>query len=252
MLTGERKQYLLARLASEGKIVAKQVAQELGLSEDSIRKDLRELAAEGLCRRVYGGALPPAPAAAAYARRESIEPLGKTRVGRLAAGLIPDGATVIIDGGTTARALVGALHQDLQCTVITHSPTIAASLVPHPRIDITLIGGRLFKHSIVTCGAVALETVSTLSADLCFIGVTGVHPEHQLTTGDPEEAAMKRALARRSADTYVLASSEKIGAVSPYQVTRLTEITAVITDARPTTSMIADLERAGTSILHAR
>jgi DeoR/GlpR family transcriptional regulator of sugar metabolism len=251
VLTSERKQYLLTRLAAEGKIVAKVVAHELGLSEDSIRRDLRELAAEGLCRRVYGGALPASPAIAAYAQRESIEPIGKGKVARLAAGLVPTGATVIIDGGTTALALVDALTPELECSVITHSPTIAAALVAHPGIDVTVIGGRLFKHSIVTCGAVALEAVSMLSADLSFIGVTGVHAEHQLTTGDPEEAAMKRAFARRSADSYILASSEKIGAVSPYQVARLTDITAIITDAPPTSPLLADLSQAGTPMLHA-
>ncbi|MCV2393262.1 DeoR/GlpR family DNA-binding transcription regulator [Actinotalea sp. M2MS4P-6] len=251
MLASERRQYLLDRLAAEGKIVAKQVARDLDLSEDSIRRDLRELAAEGLCQRVYGGALPASPAVAPYAQREAIEPAGKTRVARTAARLVTPGSTVIIDGGTTALALVAALPPSLECSVITHSPTIAAALVPHPRIDVTVIGGRLFKHSIVTCGSAALEAVSMLSADLCFIGVTGVHPERQLTTGDSEEAAMKRALARRSADTYVLASSEKIGAASQFQVAAFTDITAVITDAPADDPSVLALQQVGVPLIHA-
>ena len=251
MLTSERRQYLLTRLAADGKVVAKQVAQELGLSEDSIRRDLRELAAEGLCQRVYGGALPASPAVVPYAGREAIEPAGKARVARTAAALVQPGSTVFVDGGTTALALVGALPATLECSVVTHSPTIAAALVPHPRIDVTVIGGRLFKHSVVTCGAVALEAVSMLSADLCFIGVTGVHPEHQLTTGDLEEAAMKRALSRRAADTYVLASSEKIGTASQYRVVAFADVTGIVTDAAPDDRVVRDLARAGAPLVHA-
>ena len=94
-----------------------------------------------------------------------------------------------------------------------------------------LLGGRLFKHSAVTCGAAAAEAASSVAADLFFLGVTGVHAEHGLTTGDVEEAAIKRTLASRAADTYVLASAEKVGAVSPYKVLDLSDITALLTDA---------------------
>src|SRR5690606_6943346 len=106
------------------------------------------------------------------------------------------------------------LPRSLDCTIITHSPTIAASLLGH-RARVLLIGGELFKHSAVACGAAAVEAASRVSADLAFIGVTGVHATG-LTTGDPEEAAMKRVLAGRAAETYVLASSEKLGAASRY------------------------------------
>jgi DeoR C terminal sensor domain len=80
-------------------------------------------------------------------------------------------------------------------------------------VEIQLLGGRIFKHSVVACGAAAVEAASAISADAFPLGVTGVHPDAGLTTGDVDEAAMKRALARRAADTYVLASADKIGAV---------------------------------------
>jgi DeoR/GlpR family transcriptional regulator of sugar metabolism len=84
-----------------------------------------------------------------------------------------------------------------------------------------------------------------------FLGVTGVHPEAGLTTGDAEEAAMKRTLAARAADTYVLASTEKVGAISPYKVLGLDDVTAVITDAPPDHLVLAQLRQRGTSIISA-
>ncbi|TXS44792.1 DeoR/GlpR family DNA-binding transcription regulator [Streptomyces sp. t39] len=251
MLAAERRDHLLGLLAREGKIVAKDVAAELGISEDSVRRDLRDLAAEGLCQRVYGGALPVSPAVVGYAARQSVAPDGKQRVARVAAGLVGPGGTVILDGGTTALAVAHALPRDLDCTVITHSPTIAAALLDHPRAELFLLGGRVFKHSAVTCGAAAVEAAQNVSADLCLLGVTGVHPDAGLTTGDAEEAAMKRALSARAADTWILASSEKIGTASRFRVLPFGKITGLITDAAPDDTVVAGLGTLGVQVLTA-
>ncbi|GAB1514744.1 DeoR/GlpR family DNA-binding transcription regulator [Actinophytocola sp. KF-1] len=231
MLAAERRDLLLARLRTDGKVIAKELAAELGLSEDSVRRDLRELAAAGLCQRVYGGALPVSPAVADYATRTAVSLDSKDRVARRAAELVRPGSTVILDGGTTALAVTRALPADLAATVVTHSPTVAAALVEHPTVEVFLIGGRLFKHSAVTSGAAAAEAAERVQADLFLLGVTGVHPEAGLTTADADEAAMKRLLARRAADTYVLASEEKIGAASPFEVLPWDAVAGVITDA---------------------
>ncbi|MFE4001614.1 DeoR/GlpR family DNA-binding transcription regulator [Nocardioides sp. YIM B13467] len=251
MLVGQRRAHLLRLLDETGKIVAKDAAAELGISEDSIRRDLRDLAAEGLCQRVYGGALPVSPAVVDYATRRSVEPGGKRAVAATAAGLVRPGSTLILDGGTTALAVAEALPRDLECTVITNSPTVASALLQHPSADLFLLGGRVFKHSAVACGAAAVEAAQNVSADLCLIGVTGVHPEAGLTTGDAEDAAMKRALAARAAETYVLASSEKIGTASPYRVLPWGQITGVITDSDPTDDVIKQLSALDVEILHA-
>jgi DeoR/GlpR family transcriptional regulator of sugar metabolism len=231
MLAAQRRDLLLDRLRVNGRIVAKDLAAELGISEDSIRRDLRDLAAAGLCQRVYGGALPVSPAVADYTTRQQVAPASKHRVAAAAAALVEPDSTVIIDGGTTALAVVHALPIDLRATVVTHSPTVASALVDHAGVDVYLIGGRLFKHSMVACGAAAVEAVRGLHAELFLLGVTGVHPETGLTTGDADEAAMKRALAHQAADTYVLASAEKIGAASRFTVLPIEEVAAVITDA---------------------
>lgn len=251
MLAAERRDYLLGLLAREGKIVAKDVAGELGISEDSVRRYLRDLAAEGLCQRVYGGALPVSPAVADCSARQSVALGGKQRVASVAAGLVRPGSALILDGGTTALAVAHALPQDLACTVITHSPTIAAALLDHPQAELFLLGGRVFKHSAVTCGAAAVEAAQNVSADLCLLGVTGVHPEAGLTTGDAEEAAMKRALSARAADTYILASSEKIGTASQFRVLPWEKVSGLITDADPHDTVIGHLKALGVDVLAA-
>lgn len=237
MLAAERRAHLLDTLAREGKVVAKSIAAELGISEDSVRRDLRELAAEGLVQRVYGGALPVSPAVVDYAARRRVNPDSKQRVARAALRLIGPGMTVLLDGGTTALAVAELLPRDLHCTVVTHSPTVAAALVDHPTAQVVVIGGVLFKHSAVTGGASAVEAAQRISADLFLLGVTGVHPDAGLTTGDPDEAAMKRALAARSAETWVLGSAEKIGAASPFQVLPWSDVAGVLTDAGPSPTM---------------
>jgi DeoR/GlpR family transcriptional regulator of sugar metabolism len=249
MLAAQRRDLLLERLRLDGRLVAKDLAAELGVSEDSVRRDLRELAGAGLCQRVYGGALPVSPAIADHAGRERLEPASKQRVAAVAARLVVPGSTAILDGGTTVLAVVRALPLDLAATVVTHSPTVAAALVDHRDVEVFLLGGRLFKHSLVTCGAAAVEAAQGVTADVFLLGVTGVHHEAGLTTGDADEAAMKRALARRAADTYVLASAEKIGAASRFVVLPLGDVTGVITDADPDVPAVRDLVEAGVELV---
>lgn len=251
MLAAQRRDALLARLDSDGRIVVKDLAAELGVAEDSLRRDLRELAAAGLCQRVYGGALPVSPAIADYAARREVAPASKRRVARRAAQLVAPGSTVILDGGTTTLQVARALPPDLEATVVTHSPTVAAALVAHPRIELFLLGGRVFKHSAVASGAAAVEAAAAVNADVFLLGVTGVHPEAGLTTGDADEAAMKRALARRAAETYVLASTEKIGTASRFSVLPLAEIAGIVTDADADHPALIEIRRSGVPILAA-
>jgi DeoR/GlpR family transcriptional regulator of sugar metabolism len=251
MLAAQRKALLLDRLRRDRRVVAKDVATELGISEDTVRRDLRDLAAAGLCQRVYGGALPASPAVADYPTRRQVAVAGKQRVAAAAATLVRPGTTVLIDGGTTALAVAGALPAALEATVITHSPTVGAALAEHPTVEVHLIGGRLFKHSVVACGAAAVEAAQRVTADLFLLGVTGVHQEAGLTTGDADEAAMKRVLAGRAAETYVLASAEKIGAASRFEVLPLTAVAGVVTDAPADDDTVRRLEAGGLAIVHA-
>ena len=230
MLTSQRKQLLLNRLAKDGQIVAKMLSAELKLSEDTIRRDLRELAAAGLLQRVHGGALPASPAVVDFVGRQHLANKGKVAIGRAAAEMIQKGQVVLLDGGTTAVQVARHIPQHLQATVVTHSPSVAVELAQHQKIEVIVIGGKLFKHSVVAMGVMALEQIVRIRADIYFMGVTGVHPEAGLTTGDFEEAAIKQALSRSAAETIVLASAEKMGAASAYLVMPLADLSGLITE----------------------
>ena len=251
MLTTHRKQQILSLLQRDGQVIAKDVSLSMGVSEDTIRRDLRELAQEGLLQRVHGGALPASPAIVNFGARESIAPEGKVAIGLAAARMIQPGQVVILDGGTTARQIACHIPLDLRATVVTHSPTIAMELISHPHIDVLLIGGRLFKHSVVAVGAAAIEAIAQIHADTFFMGVTGVHPKAGLTTGDFEEAAIKRALSRAAAETFVLASSEKLNTASSYAVVSLDEIAGILTERSADPALTQPYERRNTPIIRA-
>jgi DeoR/GlpR family transcriptional regulator of sugar metabolism len=229
MLTSQRKAHILAILKRDGQVVAKTLSQDLGLSEDTIRRDLRELASEGLLQRVHGGALPASPAVVDFAGRQQIASEPKAAIGRAAAAMVRPGQLVFLDGGTTAVQMARHLPRDLRATIVTHSPSIAVTLVEHPELEVILIGGRLFKHSLVTVGAATMEAISRVHADAYFMGVTGIHPSKGLSTGDFEEAQVKRALMAAAADTIVLASSEKLNAVSPHVIAPLDDVSGIVT-----------------------
>lgn len=251
MLTTERKALLLDLLKAEGRIVAKEVSRRLGLSEDTIRRDLRELAGDGLLQRVHGGALPASPALASLPVRRRVSPEGKAAIARAAAALAKDGQILFLDGGTTAVAVARALPAELRATVATHSPDVAVALLDKPGLEVELIGGRLYKHSNVAVGAVAQEAIRQIRADLYFMGVTGIHAEHGLTTGDREEAAIKRAISRQAAETIVLGSQEKLGAVSAYEVVALEAIDGLIVERSCPEPAMAPFAARGVPIIRA-
>ena len=248
MLTLQRKQHLLEILGRDGQIVAKSLSEQLGLSEDTIRRDLRQLAKEGLLQRVHGGALPASPAAAPFVERQQISSEAKPAIGRAAAAMIRSGQVVFIDGGTTAVQLARQLPQTLRATVVTHSPSIAIELVTHPYIEVIMIGGRLFKHSIVGVGAATIEAIGQIRADLYFMGVCSLHPEAGISTGDYEEACVKRALCNAALKTVVLASPEKLDTASPYQIVPLAQISEIVVNTDVAGALIAPYRKMGITV----
>jgi DeoR/GlpR family transcriptional regulator of sugar metabolism len=251
MLTSQRKKAILDALARDGQVLATELSARFGISEDTVRRDLRELAAEGLLQRVHGGALPASPAVAPFARREQMESDAKRRIAKKAAEMIAPGQVVIVDGGTTSALLVRQLPGNLRATIVTHSPSVAVALAEHASVDVVLIGGKLYKHSIVTVGAAAVEAMSHIHADIFFMGVTGVHPTAGLTTGDFEEAHIKRALSARAAETVVLASAAKLNAASAYKIGGIELAQTIIVEEAADTKLTEPIEQAGITVLRA-
>jgi DeoR/GlpR family transcriptional regulator of sugar metabolism len=249
VLTAQRKQLILGRLARDGQLVAKTLSEELGISEDTVRRDLRELAREGRLQRVHGGALPASPAVGDLDVRQQVAPVDKRALGQAGAALVKDGQLVILDGGTTAVQVARHLPPALRATFVTHSPTVAIELAKHPHLEIIMLGGRLYRHSMVNVGAPVIEAAAQLHADLSFMGVTGVHPQAGLSTGDYEEAAVKRALHHQAAETIVLASNEKLGAASPFVVAPLGEIAALVVPNDASARTIRAFRAAGVKVI---
>jgi DeoR/GlpR family transcriptional regulator of sugar metabolism len=247
MLAAERRDLLVTRLRRDGKLIARDLAAELGVSEESLRRDLRELAAAGLCQRVYGGALPASPLlGTSHATRSEIAPESKQRVGARAAYLITPGSIVILDGDTTGLAVAKALRPDLAAKIITYSPIVAAALVDHPTVKVFMLGGWVDKF-----GATTAEAASTITADLYLLAATGVHERAGLTTDDPDVGAVQRILLSRAADTYVMGSLDKIGTAAPYAITGLSDVAGIVTDAPSYHPTIQRLREQGVNIIQA-
>ena len=248
MLTAQRKQLILSRLATHGQIVAGELALELGTSEDTIRRDLRELAQQGKLQRVHGGALPASAATGDLRVRQQVSTDEKQALGRHGAQLIKPGQVVMLDGGTTAIQVARQLPADLRATVITHSPNVAVELAAHRHVEIIVLGGRLFRHSMVNVGASVIEAAARFRADLFFLGVTGVHPEAGLSTGDAEEADVKRALHARAAETVVLASSEKLLSASAFVIAPMKALSLLVVPGGTKPKTVAALRAGGVAV----
>jgi DeoR/GlpR family transcriptional regulator of sugar metabolism len=249
MLTSERKRRILDLLRHDGRVVAKDLALELGLSEDTIRRDLREMAAEGLLARVHGGALPLAPDLPDFFTRRQVALAEKEHLAIRAANLIGPNMLVFIDGGTTNEALVRHLPRNSGLTVATHSPTIAAALEDRADIEVWLIGGRLYRHSMVAVGSSTAMGIRRLRPDIAFLGVTAVHPSHGFTTGDPEEAAIKTLIAEQSRQVWILVTAAKLDAVSPCVILPLEGVTGVVLSAEASPEQSSVLERNGLQLI---
>lgn len=228
MLTSERKHLILETLRRDGRLIAKSFASDLSLSEDTIRKDLREMAAEGLLARVHGGALPLSGPLPDFAARSGLANAEKRALGRAAASLVEPGSTVFFDGGTTNAELIRALPETIAFTAITHSPTIAAEFERLKNVEVNLIGGRLYRHSMVAAGAEAALTIGLIRPDLFFLGATAANAVAGFSTGDVEEAAIKRLIARQSREVWVLLTAEKLGIQSPVTIMPLGEAVGVV------------------------
>jgi len=248
MLAAERRQHILSRLSREGKVVAKQLSEDLGLSEDTIRRDLHDLAADGQLLRVHGGALPLSPAVADFSERQHQEISSKDVIARAAAKLVHNGQVVLFDGGTTNILVAQHLPYDLHGTIITNSPLLAETLSSHHHLDVIILGGHLFRESMVTMGTATLEALEMVNADLCFLGICSLHPEMGISTGNLEEAYLKRAMIARAAEVVALASPEKLNTAAPYVVGPLVEISEIITERGVTEEILNPYRALGITV----
>ncbi len=249
MLTAERKRQLLLILESEGKILSTEAAKRMGVSEDTVRRDLRELDKTGLLQRVHGGALPRSRTSIQFAEREKESAEVKQRIGLAAATLLQSGEVVLLDGGTTCVEVARRIPADCHLTVITHSLSTAQALSEHPAVECRVVGGRLFKPARVTVGSEAVDAYRMIRPDTCVLGVSAVHLEAGVTLIDAEEAEVKRAMVEYAARVVIVAASEKLGTVSPFSLMPTGRVTHLITDSGASLDFLQGLKQIGIEIV---
>ena len=251
LLSAERRQAILDRLGRDGKVVAAVLVDELGVSEDTVRRDLRELAAQGLVRRVHGGALPPARPAASFAARRGEVSEEKAALARAAVALLGDARVLLLDGSTTNLELACRLPAEPARTVITNSPPIAAVLAEHPSAEVVMIGGQLDKRAQVTVGAAAVDFLAGVRADVCVLGVCAIDPVAGVRADDLEEAHVKRALAAAAPTLMALATIEKLFGGGAYAVAPIEAVTHLVVEPEAPHDLVERFGAAGVAVTRA-
>jgi DeoR/GlpR family transcriptional regulator of sugar metabolism len=230
MLTAERRHAILSRVERDGRVVASELVASLGVSEDTVRRDLQNLAEQGLLQRVHGGALASAPATISFTQRLEVSHEEKAALAEAALPLLAGARVIVLDGGTTNLELARRLPLLFDGTVVTNSPPVASVLANHPKAAVILAGGRLLKDAQVAVGAAAVEAFHTVRADICVLGICSLHPDVGVTTPDDEEASVKRAMVASAGEVIALATADKLRTASPWVVAQLADIDHLVTD----------------------
>jgi len=246
-----RRDEIANRLAQGQPVVAAALAAEFNVSEDSVRRDLRALAAEGRCRRVYGGALPITPASAPMAIRMDVARERKSALARRAVHLIQPGELLFLDSGSTNLALVDLLPEEGELTVATNSIDIAAAVLRRSDLHLIMIGGSVDLAVGGSVDASAVQTVAQLNIDRSFIGSCAISPKDGISAFGLADATFKRAVLAASEHSVVLALNDKFDARAPHRVATMKALECVIVEHDLPRTERAALSKAGPSVLKA-
>lgn len=239
-LAEERRQAIVDAVTREGRVLAAELAVRLATSEDTIRRDLRDLDAAGLLRRVHGGAIRLRPAAS-FDERAGADLPRKTQLAYGLRACIRAGDTVLIDAGSTHLALARTLEDGCAAAIITNSPQIALALGGFERTRIILLGGTYHPTAGAVIGASTLAEVGRLRPDLALVGVCAIDPARGLAASHPEEAALKGAMLAASARRAVAVLNERFDDSAPFLFGALDEIDHLVLEADAPLAAIASL-----------
>ncbi|GGB21534.1 DeoR/GlpR family DNA-binding transcription regulator [Allosediminivita pacifica] len=231
----ERRQQILLELRLKPHVRVSELASQFSVTTETIRRDMEQLSREGLLRRAHGGASPAAPGVHRDMDERRLERVAeRERLGRFAASLITDGATIMIDSGTTTMELARALaFAERRVTAITNSLQVAMMLGQSPVARVLLAPGTYIREEAATVGPEACEYLSGYNVDACFLGAAGLD-EAGATEAVEGFDAIKRAMMRQSTMRHFLIDSSKFGRTYLSRVARCDEIGALVTDSAPT------------------
>ncbi|TQI79143.1 DeoR family transcriptional regulator [Serratia fonticola] len=218
LLPNERHQAILATLQQQGRVLAIEMAAQLNTTEATIRRDLRQLAAQNLCKRIYGGALAPTPATGYIAERLSLSGDEKLQLAQAALALIRAGQVIFLDAGSTHLYLADLLPRDQQLTVVTNALSIASRLLERPGIRTILIGGEIDAQVGGCVDAKALAEIGSFQFDIAFTGVCAYDPSGGFSALRYQEAQFKKQVLARTGNVAVLCTRDKFNTYAPYML----------------------------------
>ncbi|CZT33492.1 DeoR/GlpR family DNA-binding transcription regulator [Rhizobium sp. 9140] len=250
LLSRERQDAIRAELRQSGRVLAGDLARAFKVSEDTIRRDLREMAAAGFCERVYGGAL-ALPAEQPFSVRTGISRGRKQVLAAAAVSCLKEGMTVFVDAGSTNLAIVQALPPGLSLTLATNMPAIAMAALEHPGIEVIAIGGRIDRHVGAAIGAQAERDLEMLRPDLCILGTCGLDAKAGLTGLVYDDVAFKKIAAARAGSVLVACTSDKLETVHPFVIAGLSDRMTLTLEADAPDAIATGLKEAGATILRA-
>ena len=249
-LPSVRRQKILLLLERDGKVMACELSQHFAVSEDTIRRDLSELASAGLVQRVHGGALPrPKDTGKDFFTRVGETDEVKTQLAQLAARRVQDGQIVMFDSGSTTLQIARSLPSDIAITAITASPLIAIALAEYKGVNVILAGGQLNRATMSASGHETLRLIEGIKADLLFIGICAIHPEVGISSLHFDEAPVKQAMIDNASHVVAVTTSDKLGAVEPFVVAPCNRIHTLITEQQVATGNVEDYQRLGIEVI---
>lgn len=251
LLPQQRHALIRDRLLAQGRVIAVDLAQELDVSHDTIRRDLRELAAAGQCQRVYGGALPPAPRSGPITARMKQDSARKEALARAAVSLVKRGDVVFLDASSVNHAIARVLPREHGLTVVTNAPAIAALLAGREDVELIVIGGRVDPHIGASLGAGAIRDAKALGSDLYFVGACGADSAAGISAQDYEDAQFKQAVAAGSRATVAAVTNEKLGTSAPFSVLPIAGLHALVLERDAPATQVKAFARNGVRVLRA-
>lgn len=229
--SAERDQSLIRILRAAGRVTVSESAQELGVSTETIRKDLVRLERQGFLRRVHGGAVPIGSVVEPDVATRTDYALEKDRIARAAVAHLPQAGSVLIDAGSTTERMVDYFPADRALKVFTNALPTALRLMALPHLDVFLIGGRLRNRTSAAVGSWSTRMLSEIHVDVAFLGANGISFQRGLTTPDPDEADVKRLIIAGSSRRVLISDHSKLDLVSMVKFGDLRDVDLLITDS---------------------
>jgi DeoR family fructose operon transcriptional repressor len=230
-----------------------QLAADLKVTAETVRRDLSALEHQGVLRRVHGGAMPVERLGfePGLAARDAVWRAEKERIAKAALSELPVEGSVLLDAGTTTARLAEILPTSRELTVVTNSLPIAITLSVRPGLTVLMAGGRVRGRTQATVDDWAVRVLGDTYVDVAFVGTNGISVERGLTTPDPAEAAVKQAMLAAARRVVVLADHTKVGATHFARFGGLREVEMLITDSGLDADVAARLEAAGPTVVRA-